>query len=70
MGTISIRLSEKEDLLVHNYAKMNHLSVSDLVRKSIIEKIENEIDLKTFDSALASMKKTYSLKDVKKELGL
>jgi hypothetical protein len=70
MSTISIRLSEKEDLLVRNYAKMHCLSVSDLIRASVIEKIEDEIDLKHFDEALASMKKTYSLHDVKKELGL
>lgn len=70
MSTISIRLSEKEDLLVRNYAKMHKQSVSDLIRASVIEKIEDEIDLKHFDEALASMKKTYSLDDVKKELGL
>jgi len=69
MSTISIRLSEKEDLLVRNYAKMHCLSVSDLIRSSVIEKIENEIDLKLFDEALTNMKKTYSLDDVKKELG-
>ena len=45
MSTISIRLSEKEDLLVRNYAKMHCLSVSDLIRASVIEKIEDEIDL-------------------------
>jgi uncharacterized protein (DUF2267 family) len=70
MSTISIRLSDKEDLLVRNYAKMHRLSVSDLVRASVIEKIEDEIDLKTFDEVLNTMEKTYSLDEVKKELGL
>ncbi|MBK5245204.1 MAG: CopG family transcriptional regulator [Eubacteriaceae bacterium] len=70
MSTISVRLSEKEDLLVRNYAKMHSLSVSDLVRASVIEKIEDEIDLKTFDEVLNKMEKTYSLSDVKRELGL
>ncbi|WP_041668034.1 type II toxin-antitoxin system RelB family antitoxin [Acetobacterium woodii] len=70
MSTISIRLSDKEDLLVRNYAKMHRLSVSDLVRASVIEKIEDEIDLKTFDEVLNKMEKTYSLDEVKKELGL
>ncbi len=70
MSTISIRLSDKEDLLVKNYAKMHKISVSELIRASVIEKIEDEIDLKIFDGALASMKRTYSLDEVKKELGL
>ncbi len=70
MSTISIRLSDKEDLLVKNYAKMHKISVSELIRASVIEKIEDEIDLKIFDEALASMKRTYSLDEVKKELGL
>ncbi|KNZ42056.1 type II toxin-antitoxin system RelB family antitoxin [Acetobacterium bakii] len=70
MSTISVRLSKKEDLLVRNYAKMHGLSVSDLVRASVIEKIEDEIDLKTFDEVLNKIEKTYSLGDVKRELGL
>lgn len=70
LSTISIRLSDKEDLLVKNYAKMHKISVSELIRASVIEKIEDEIDLKIFDEALASMKRTYSLDEVKKELGL
>lgn len=70
MSTISIRLSDKEDLLVKNYAKMHKISVSELIRASVIEKIEDEIDLKIFDEALSSMKRTYSLDEVKKELGL
>jgi len=70
LSTISIRLSDKEDLLVKNYAKMHKISVSELIRASVIEKIEDEIDLKIFDEALSSMKRTYSLDEVKKELGL
>ena len=70
MGTISIRLSEKEDLLVRNYAKLNHLSVSDLVRVSVIEKIEDDIDLEAFSKVLKDMKRSYSLDEVKKELDL
>jgi len=70
MSTISIRLSKKEDLLIRNYAKMHKLSVSDLIRASVIERIEDDIDLKLFDEALKNMKKTYSLDEVKKELGL
>jgi len=71
--TISLRLSEKESLLIKNYAEMNNLSVSELIRKSVLEKIEDEIDLDTFQKAYHEYLEnpvSYSLEDVKKELQL
>lgn len=70
MANISLRVDDRESKLIRNYAKMKKTSVSDLMRNAIIEKIEDEIDLETFDSALASMETRYSLDEVKKELGL
>ena len=43
--TISVRLNEKDTKLVRAYAKMNNISLSDLVRNAILEKIEDEYDL-------------------------
>lgn len=70
MATISLRVDERDSKLIRDYAKMKKTSVSDLMRNAIIEKIEDEIDLENFDRVLASMEQTYSLDDVKKELGL
>jgi len=50
--------------------KLKKTSVSDLLRNAIIEKIEDEIDLQTFDDVLAKREQTYSLDEVKKQLGL
>lgn len=71
--TISLRLSDDDTMLIKKYAEINKMSVSDLIRQSVMERIENEYDLEMFDKALAEYKAnpaTYSLDDVEKELGL
>ncbi len=71
--TISLRLSEEDTLLIKKYAEINSLSVSELIRQSVMEKIENEYDLEMFSKALAEYKEnpvTYSLDEVERELGL
>lgn len=71
--TISLRLSEEDTLLIKKYAELNRLSVSDLIRQTVMERIETEYDLEMFDKAIAEYKNnpvTYSLDDVEKELGL
>lgn len=67
---ISLRLNENDEKLIRDYAKLNNLKLSQLLRDAVIEKIENEIDLKLFEKSLNSMKKTYSFEEVEKELGL
>lgn len=71
--TISLRLSEEDTLLIKKYAEMNKMSVSDLIRQTVMERIETEYDLEVFDKAMAAYKNnpvTYSLSDAEKELGL
>lgn len=71
--TISVRLNEKDTELIKAYADMNNISLSDLIRNAVMEKIEDEYDLKRYDEALKKYKenpKTYSLDEVEKELGL
>lgn len=69
--TISVRLNDDEAFLIKNYVKMNNTTISDLVRLTIIKKIEDEYDLKAFNKALEEYKEdptTYSLDEVEKEL--
>ncbi len=71
--TISLRLSNEDTMLIKKYAEINKMSVSDLIRQSVLERIENEYDLEMFDKAMAEYKAnpvTYSLDEVEKELGL
>ena len=71
--TISLRLSDKDTQLIKKYAEINNISVSELVRQAVTERIENEYDLELFDKALAEFEAnpvTYTLEEVKRELGI
>ena len=70
---VSVRLSEKEDILIRNYARLNNISVSELFRRAVLEKIEDEIDLKAYEKAMEEYKKnpvTYTHEEVAKMLAL
>ena len=70
---VSVRLSQEEDTIIRNYARLNKISVSELFRRAVLEKIEDEIDLKAYEKAIEEYKKnpkTYTLDEVEKELGL
>lgn len=70
---ISVRLTVEEESLIREYAAVHNLSVSELVRKSVLEKIEDEHDLQLYQEALDEYlvkPKSYSLDEVEKELGL
>ena len=71
--TISLRLNDEDTMLIKKYAEINKMSVSDLIRQSVMERIENEYDLECYNKALAEYKEnpvTYSLDEMEKELGL
>ena len=71
--TISVRLSKEDTELIKKYAEMNNISLSDLIRNAVLEKIEDEYDLKCYYEAMEEYKKnpkTYTMDEVKKELGL
>lgn len=71
--TISVRLNDKDTDLIKAYAKLNNISISDLVRNAIIEKIEDEYDLECYYKAMEEFKKnpkTYTTKEVKQMMEL
>lgn len=70
---LSVRLNAEETLLFKKYAALNGISVSELIRQSVLERIEDEYDLHVYEAALAEHYKnpaTYSLEEVERELGL
>ena len=71
--TISVRLSDKDTELIKTYAKMNNISLSDLIRNAVLEKIEDEYDLECYKKTMEEYKKnpkTYTMNEVKEVLGL
>ncbi len=70
---ISIRLNDDDANLIKKYAELHNMTVSELVRKSVIERIEDELDLAAYEKAMADYKKnpvTYSMEEIEKDLGL
>lgn len=71
--TISLRLNETDAELFKKYAEMHGITMSELIRQSVIERIEDEYDLKAYEKAMAEFKKnpiTYSHEKVWEKLGL
>ncbi len=71
--TISVRLNEKDTELIKAYAKINNSSLYYVRRNAVLEKIEDEYDLECYNKAIEEYRKnpkTYTMEEVKKELGL
>ncbi|AJC92181.1 toxin-antitoxin system, antitoxin component [Campylobacter subantarcticus LMG 24377] len=45
MRTISLRISDQEDILLKEYLAINNLQLSKFIRDTILEKIEDELNL-------------------------
>ena len=48
MTTISLRLEETDAMLIKEYAWMNRMTVSDLIRQTLMDRIAEEIDMHTY----------------------
>ena len=74
MSTISLRIPEKELNVFKAYAKHNNRTLSEIIRMTMLEKIENEYDLKVFEEYEAKKKegilKTRPIDELWKELEL
>lgn len=71
--TISLRLNEKESLLFKKYAEIKKMSVSELIRQTVMERIEDEYDLNAYNKAMEEHLKNpivYSHSEVRKMLEL
>ena len=52
MTTISLRLEEADAALIKEFAWMNQMTVSDLIRQTVMEKIAEDFDLKVYEKAV------------------
>lgn len=74
MTTIKIQVNKDEKDLIQKYAERLGLSAAELVRSSVLEKIEDDLDRQDADAAYAEYLKNptavYSLEELEKDLGL
>ena len=71
--SISVRLTAQDEKLFRSYAKSNNISLSELFRKAVLEKIEDEYDLEIYRQSLEEYNKnpvSYSHSEVCKMLAL
>lgn len=65
--TISLRLNDEDMQLFKKYAAMHGITVSELVRQSVLERIEDEYDLAAYEEAMKEYRAnpiTYSHEEV------
>ncbi len=73
MMAVSVRLSAQDEKLFKSYAKANHISLSELFRNAVFEKIEDDYDLAVYRESLEEYNKnpiSYSHAEVCKMLGI
>lgn len=71
--TVSIRLNDEDEKLFKSYAEANNISLSELFRSAVMEKIEDEYDVEIYRQAIDEYNKnpiSYSHEDVLKILGI
>ena len=67
--TISLELPDEDAVLFKRYADLQNMSLSDFIRNTVFERIEDEYDLKVYEEALEEFKKdptTYTVEEIKK----
>lgn len=73
MTTMTVKLNKDEETLFNNYSEKSGLGVSTLLKKALMNQIEDEDDLKIFEASYKEYlqdTQTLSHTDFKKELEL
>ena len=71
--SISLRLTKEDAELFKRYAEFNNVSLSEMIRQAVLEKIEDEYDLKCYEEAMEEYRKnptTYTLDEVARMIGI
>ena len=69
--TISVELNDKDYRFIKRYADINNISITELFKQTVIEKIEDETDHKIYKESMSEHNNhpiTFSHKEVKKIL--
>ena len=64
---ITMRVSDKEKAMIKEFADFYGITTSEFIRRAVMEKLEDEWDLRAYEEAKAEFEKdprTYTLKEV------
>ena len=53
---ISLRLPEEDAVLFRKYAELNNMNLSEMIRQTVLSRIEEDFDLETYRKALAEFR--------------
>ena len=77
MATINLGINDEDAKLIRDYATKHNLNVSEFICETVLDRIEEEIEMsETFIKQLSQAKeeatngKPYTLEEVRKELGI
>ena len=73
MAFCSIRMTDRDKAILEEYARAVNKSISEVLRESFFEKLEDEFDIKTADEAYSIFlenPKTRTLDEVMNDYGL
>ncbi|GEK90723.1 type II toxin-antitoxin system RelB family antitoxin [Alkalibacterium kapii] len=71
MINITVSLDPEDKKLIEGHARLKSVSISSLIRDTMLEKIENELDLDLFNQTIQEYNKnpkSISFEDMLKEL--
>ena len=71
--TMSVRMSEADQKLIQDFAKLYNMTASEFVRRAVMEKIEDEVDIRIAKQAYEEYEAdpvTYTHDEVGRMLGL
>ena len=71
MAVVSVRINSQEERLIEEYAKSKNMTVSTFFRESVLEKIEDDINLGLYRQAMKEHKENsqnISFEDMLKKL--
>jgi hypothetical protein len=67
--TLTVRLTPEERMAVEEYAKEKNMTIAQLARESLLEKIEDAYDLEVYTAWLKSKREKVRFEDLVKECG-
>ena len=71
--TVSVRLNDDDAALYRDYAALHGLTMSELIRRAVLERINDAYDMRCYDHTITKYRahpETFTLDEVEKELGL
>lgn len=71
MADILLKINPEDEKVIKEYAKSKNISVSTLFRNSVLEKIEDDIDLNLYKQAMQDFEEnpeSLSFDDMREEL--